>query len=64
MTEALIENLNLDKGAHSTRDEGVCLMEAVAFVAGEPHTDHPVCASPVLGAFGRSLNDVLSDETR
>jgi hypothetical protein len=39
-------------------------MEAVAYVAGEPFSDHPECASPVLGAFLRSWNDSLSDKDR
>lgn len=56
--------LVLDAGAHSSFEDGHCLMEAVAFVAGEPHTDHPACASPLLGEFGRALNDVLDDESR
>ncbi|MTW28487.1 hypothetical protein GM527_13375, partial [Streptococcus pneumoniae] len=39
-------------------------MEAVAYVAGEKHSDRPECASIVLGSFGRSLNDVLDDTKR
>src|SRR5207237_1274832 len=30
----------------------------------EPWSDHPDCASPVLGAFLRSWNDSLPDEDR
>jgi hypothetical protein len=54
-----LDTLTLTKGVHGNRGDGVCLMEAVAWWAGEKHTDHPACVSPVLGAFGRSLNDVL-----
>src|SRR5690349_9187676 len=39
-------------------------MEAVAYVAGGPWSDHPECASPVIGAFLRSWNDSLGDEDR
>ncbi len=40
-------------------------MEAVAYVAGETHTDHPECACPVISAFVRSWNDALQfDEDR
>jgi hypothetical protein len=39
-------------------------MEFAAWVAGEPHSDHPKCVSPVIGAFMRRLNDRLSDERR
>jgi hypothetical protein len=34
-------------------------MEAIAWLAGERHSDHPVCACPVIGAFVRSWNDAL-----
>jgi hypothetical protein len=59
-----LDTLTLAKGGHQTRDQGVCLMEAAAWLAGQPHTDHPPCVSPVLGMFGRNLNDVLLDDTR
>jgi hypothetical protein len=59
-----IETLHLAHGSHADRGDGVCLLEAVAWIAGEPHTDHPVCVSPALAAFGRSLNDVLPDDKR
>jgi len=62
-----LEPLQLEKGAHSPPDNGLvhaCVMEAVAYVAGEPFSDHPECASPVLGAFLRSWNDSLLDEDR
>jgi hypothetical protein len=39
-------------------------MEATAFLVGERHSDNPRCVSPVLGAFGRNLNDVLPDDLR
>jgi hypothetical protein len=39
-------------------------MEAVAWAAGEPHSDHPVCADPVIAAALRSLNDSLGDDDR
>ena len=56
--------LTLAKGGHDTRDDGVCLLEAVAWWAHEDHTDHPACVSPVLGQFGRTLNDVLPSAKR
>ena len=52
-----INKLRLAGGAHSSRDKGVCLMEAVAWFNDEPHSDHPACVDPALGAFGRRLND-------
>ena len=45
-------------------DHGACVMEAVAFLAGEKWSDHPECASPALGDFLRSWNDGSTDEQR
>ena len=53
-----IKKLSLKAGAHSP-DSTFCILEAVAFVAGEPWSDHPACACPVIGAFLRSWNDSL-----
>ena len=61
---AKLTGITLAKGGHETPDEGLCLLEAVAFLAGERHSDHPVCTSRVLGEMGRGLNDVLPDELR
>ena len=56
----LLEKLGpLKNGGHSGPTEGACVMEAVAYVAGEPWSDHPQCVSPVIGAFLRSWNDSL-----
>ena len=54
----------LSAGGHEHVDEGACFMEAVAYVAGEPWSDKPACACPVLGAFLRTWNDDLSDTDR
>ena len=53
-----IEKLSLKAGAHMP-DSTFCILEAVAFVAGEPWSDHPECACPIIGAFLRSWNDFL-----
>jgi hypothetical protein len=52
----------LKSGSHSGPDAGACIMEAVAFVAGEPWSDHPQCVSPVIGAFLRNWNDNLQTD--
>ena len=49
------------EGAHEPDGE-MCVMEAVAYVAGEPWSDKPDCACPVLGAFMRKWNDSLSSD--
>ena len=54
----------LQRGAHPTRDDGMCAMEMVAWLKGEPHSDEPSCACPVLGAFVRACNDAMSDAQR
>jgi hypothetical protein len=57
-----LQGLSLKVGAHSP-DSTFCVMEAVAFVAGEPWTDSPVCACPVISAFLRNWNDCLPNDT-
>ena len=65
MTRTLdLDTLTLKSGAHSNLAEGTCVMEAVAYIAGEKWTDHPQCASPVIAAFLRSWNDSLADDDR
>ena len=59
-----LDTLQLAKGGHDDRDGDLCLLEAAAMMAGEPHSDHPVCVSPILGTFGRDLNDRLDDTKR
>jgi hypothetical protein len=59
-----LTTLRLGKGAHHDRADGMDLLEAVAWFASEPHTDRPECVSPVLGVFGRQLNDALNDDKR
>lgn len=64
VVRSLPTDLSLKRGAHSSPDDGMCVMEAVAYVAGEPHSDAPTCACPVIGAFMRSWNDCLTDADR
>src|SRR3990167_6649855 len=42
----------------------MCVMEAVAYVSGEPWSDSPECASPAIGAMLRPWNDTADDEER
>src|SRR5690606_6413189 len=51
-------------GAHEEGSGTMCVMEAVAWVAREPWSDHPQCACPVIGEFMRSWNDPLPDAER
>lgn len=54
----------LAAGPHATAQDGLCALEAVAYVAGEPHSDWPACASPSLSAFIRTWSDGLPQEAR
>ena len=56
-----IANIPLTEGSHSP-DSQFCVMEAVAFVAGEKWSDAPECACPVIGAFLRAWNDALPSD--
>jgi regulator of protease activity HflC (stomatin/prohibitin superfamily) len=46
-------------GAHNARDidQGACVMELAAYVAGEDWTDHPKCVDPVLSSAAIRAND-------
>ena len=60
-----LDKLHLRTGSHDPNDEQrMCVMEAVAFLAGEEWSDHPACASRIVGTFLRSWNDVLPDDQR
>lgn len=56
--------LRLGPGPHKSPDRGVCAAEATAFLAGEPHSDHPDCLCPILGEVLRWVNDRMAEEDR
>lgn len=58
-----LESSSHEVGYDGTPD-GVCLMEAVAWVAGEEHSDHPKCACPILTDIGIEINDNTDDSGR
>ena len=61
---AEVQQRGLDTGAHKSVDAGLCAMEAAAYIAREPFSDHPQCVSPVIAAFMRSWNDALPSTER
>lgn len=61
---ALLDTMTFASGANEPESGQMCVMEAAAYIAGEPWSDHPQCVSPVIAAFLRSWNDSLPDETR
>jgi hypothetical protein len=56
--------ITLVKGASKDREQGVCAMQAVAWLAGEENTDAPQCACPVIAKYVIRLNDSFTDEER
>ena len=64
-TEPLdLKTLRLAVGSHESLDDGMCVMEAVSYMAGEPWSDSPQCASPVIAAFLRTYNDGVDEAER
>jgi hypothetical protein len=57
-----IQALALSSGSHEDFERGMCVMEAVSYVAGEPWSDAPQCACPVLTAFMVTWNDALPSD--
>jgi hypothetical protein len=55
---------HLAKGSHPTPQDGLCAMEWVSYIAGEQHTDQPVCVDLPLRSFCIGLNDALDDDSR
>jgi hypothetical protein len=59
-----IQNLPLKFGTHKP-DSQFCVMEAAAYIAGEPWSDHPACVPQTITAVLRRWNDALpSDRDR
>jgi hypothetical protein len=62
---ALLELVKLQNGGHTDCEDGMCAMEALAFIAGIPHTDRPACCAESVTMACQRLNDSAdSDEER
>lgn len=61
-TDRLASISTLANGPHAENEQHMCAMEAVAYIAGEPWSDHPKCACPIISAFMRSWNDALPND--
>lgn len=58
-----IEAVSLKSGGHEENDSlEMCVMEAAAYVSGEPWSDAPQCACPVITSFMVSWNDFLPND--
>ena len=64
MSPATYQTIELSKGKHISPEEGACVMELASMLAGEPFSDHPRCACPVIGSFLRAYNDSVDDGRR
>ncbi len=62
LPKSRLREVTLRHGNHSSREGGVCAMEAVAWLVNGMHTDKPACVCPVIGAFMRSWNDALPND--
>ncbi len=59
-----LKTFTFGKGSHPTRKDGLCVMEAVALLAGELHSDSPECASVVITKLAIWVNDSCTDQLR
>ncbi len=60
----LLDGTSLDHGAHGSREDGMCAMELVAYIAGEAHNYAPICTSELLTGFTVRLNDSMRPTDR
>ena len=56
---AFVEGLPIAGRGHRVIGPQMCTLEQLSYAAGEPFSDSPDCACPVLSAFVRALNDRL-----
>jgi hypothetical protein len=61
---ALLDTVTFDVGSHKADQNAFCVMEAAAYITGEPWSDAPACVSPVIAAFLRTWNDQLPEPPR
>ncbi len=67
MNYEFLDGLKLPKlstGAHAEGSGKLCIMEAIAFIQREPHSDNPECTADEVSYFCQALNDRLPDELR
>jgi hypothetical protein len=58
------QTIKLSSGKHASPQQGACVMELASMLAGEPFTDRPATACPVIGSFLRAYNDSVDDHRR
>lgn len=60
----LPDEFRLGVGSHKAPGKRMCTMEAVAWIAGLPHSAAPDSASPIIAIFVQALNDRMDEERR
>ena len=60
----MYQTARLSRGRHSGPRGGTCVMELASLLAGEPFSDRPASACPVIGGVLRAYNDAVDDERR
>lgn len=58
------QTFKLSRGNHPRPDDGLCVMEAASFLAGEIHSDRPRCVSSVIAPLAIMANDCANDALR
>ena len=58
------QTVQIKRGAHSSPEEGACVMELASMLAGERFSDRPRAVCPVIAGFLRSYNDAVDDDRR
>jgi hypothetical protein len=64
MAGASHQTVRLSRGRHRSPADGACVMELASMLAGEPFSDRPRCADPVIATFLRAFNDRLDHGRR
>jgi len=62
--QRLYDSVDLINRVGDRSQRQLCVMSLVALLAGEPHSDRPQCACPVIAAYAVKLNDALDDDVR
>jgi hypothetical protein len=62
--ERIYQQIELTRGLGDRRRSRLCIMSFVALLAGEPHSDTPAAASPLICRFAIPLNDAMPDHMR
>lgn len=59
VAEAMAQTIRISRGRHQPTSAKACVMEVASMLAGEPFSDRPRAVCPVIGAYLRTVNDLL-----